>query len=124
MNAEDIVKQAEAAYNTEDLDRIMSLFDQEIVFFWNGQKKAEGHGELRRWHEMWVGKQKDFTMRKTLRAASGDTIAVEWQSRWIDPVSGEINEGYGGEFWTMRNNRLREWRAYHTRYVQEPQRNA
>ena len=99
MNGEYLVQQAEAAYQTQDLEQILSLFDPEIVVYWNGQKIVQGIEELRRLHEKW-GIRKDFKIKKTLRAVMGDTIAVEWHSSWIDE-NGKLNEGYGGEFWIM-----------------------
>src|SRR5690349_19408466 len=96
--AEDIVRAAEAAYTTLDIDQIMALFDPEIVLVWNGKVAARGLDELRRWHEeRHAGRERQW-IRKTLRAASGDTIAVEWVTRWKDPVTGTPMEGHGGEF--------------------------
>lgn len=119
MDPEEIVRHVEAAYQSQDVDRIMELFDPEIVFYWNGRKRGEGRAEVRAVHEEMFGDENDeYEIRKTLRAASGETIAVEWTTSWIDP-DGNRNEGYGGEFWTMRANRLREWHAYHRRYVHD-----
>lgn len=116
MNPEELVEQAEAAYQAQDLDRIMELFDPEIVWYWNGWKRAEGLDEVRRVHEEGFadgrGDYEEFTIEKTLRAASGDTITVEWETEWVF-ADGSRNEGHGGEFWTMRDDRLLEWHAYH-----------
>jgi nuclear transport factor 2 (NTF2) superfamily protein len=110
---EELVKQAEAAYQSLEIDRMMQLFDPEIVVYWNGKKIAEGLATLRRWHESWVipTNLQDWHMQKIFRAASGDTIAVEWHSTWID-ANGNPHTGCGGEFWIMRDDRLVEWRAY------------
>jgi hypothetical protein len=54
MTAEEIVKQAEVAYDALDLDRIIQLFDPQIIVYWNGQKIIEGLEELRKWHEEWI----------------------------------------------------------------------
>jgi hypothetical protein len=115
-NPEEIVRAAEAAYTTLDIDEIMALFDPEIVLVWNGKVAARGLDELRRWHEERHAGRKSQTIRKTLRAASGDTIAVEWIARWNDPATGTPMEGHGGEFWRMRGDRLLEWHAYAQSY--------
>jgi len=117
MTPEEIVKEAEAAYGAYDLERMMSLFDPEVVVYWNGQKLLEGMDELRKWHEGWmkIEMQGDHWVRKTLRAASGDTIAVEWEDYSLSD-DGKYHNGYGGEFWKMRDGRLLEWRAYHQSY--------
>jgi nuclear transport factor 2 (NTF2) superfamily protein len=109
---EELVRGAEAAYGALDIDRIMGLFDAEIVFFWNGELGATGLDQLRRWHESSFANVRDYRIRKTLRAASGDTIAVEWADSWVDAATDARREGHGAEFWIMKGNRLREWRAY------------
>ena len=122
MDPEEIVEQAEAAYQSRDVDRMMELFDPEIVWYWNGWKKAEGLDEVRRLHEeVFTGDQQgdeQFQIEKTLRAASGDTIAVEWETSWTDSA-GRQRTGHGGEFWTMRDGLLLEWHAYHALHDEE-----
>ena len=116
MEPKEAVERAESAYQSQDVDRIMELFDPEIVMYWNGRKQGEGLAEVREVHEaMYAGELQDFEIRKTLRAASGDTITVEWTTTWIDE-DGIRNGGFGGEFWTMRGDRLREWHAYHAQH--------
>jgi nuclear transport factor 2 (NTF2) superfamily protein len=117
MNPEEIVKQAELAYGALDLDQIILLFDPQIIVYWNGQKIIEGLDELRKWHERWMETkvEGDHWVRKTLRAASSDTIAVEWEDHGLGD-DGKYYHGYGGEFWKMRGGRLLEWRAYYHNY--------
>lgn len=116
MEPEAIVREAEAAYTAQDVDRIMELFDPEIEIYWNGRKVAEGLAEARTFHEnMYAEERQEYEVRKSFRAASGDTITVEWTVDWVDP-DGSPMQGYGGEFWTMRDGRLREWHAYYEAY--------
>jgi len=112
LQPEELVREAEAAYAALDLNRIMKLFDPEIVLHWNGEPRARGLDELRRWHERSFANVCDYRIRKTLRAASGDTIAVEWTDSWVDAASNASMQGHGAEFWRMNGRRLREWRAY------------
>lgn len=113
---EERVREAESAYTAQDVDRIVELFDPEIVIYWDGRKVADGLAEARSFHEELYAQERDeYDVRKSLRAASGDTIAVEWTVDWIDD-DGSTVEGYGGEFWTMRDGRLREWHAYYEEY--------
>jgi ketosteroid isomerase-like protein len=120
MNPEALVREVEAAYQSQDIDRMMELFDPEVVFYWNGRKQGEGLADVRAAHEemLFADDIDDWEIRKTLRAASGDTIAVEWTSSWVDG-DGTRREGYGGEFYTMRDGRLREWHAYHQSYARD-----
>lgn len=124
MDPQEIVNQAEAAYQSGDVDRILELFDPEIVIYWNGWKKAEGLEAARKMHEApddrTYEKELEATSgpEKTLRAASGDTIAVEWKfSRTFS--DGSQWEGHGGEFWKMRDERLLEWNAYYREHDED-----
>lgn len=99
----------------------MELFDPEIMFYWNGQTQAEGVAEMRDVHEeRFSGEHgyEQFQVDGTLRAASDDTIAVEFETTWTD-VNGTRHEGRGSEFWIMHDNQLREWGAYYVEYVQD-----
>src|SRR5687768_10397931 len=87
-SADELVRAAEAAYTSLDIDEIMSLFDPDIVLVWNEKVAARGLEELRRWHEERHAGRTSQTIRKTLRAVSGDTIAVGWVAEWNDPATG------------------------------------
>lgn len=112
------VEAAEAAYAAQDLAAIMPLFHPEIVVYWNGQKVASGLAETRQFHidKLGFGRvvRNDYRLRKTLRAETGDTICVEWESSYrLD--DGTRVESRAGEFWTMRHDLLIEWHAYNHR---------
>jgi putative hydrolase of the HAD superfamily len=120
--ADQLVAVAEAAYRSQDLSQIMALLHPDIVIYWNGQKVAEGLEAARRFHLQQLGfgsrPRKNYELRKTLRAADGDTICVEWESRYRDQ-DGRLVNGRAGEFWTMRYGLLIEWRAYYHRLADE-----
>jgi putative hydrolase of the HAD superfamily len=114
--AEHTVAAAEAAYRSQDLSQIMKLMHPDIVIFWNGVKVAEGLDAARAFHTERLGfgtkVRHDYQLRKTLRAAEGDTISVEWESSYRSE-DGHLVRGRAGEFWTMRYGLLIEWRAYY-----------
>ena len=110
--AEESVRAAEAAYTSLDIDRMMALFDADSVLVWNGEVAARGLAELRRWHEERFADRRDQRMQKASRAVTGQTVAVELHATWTDTTTGRPMESYGGEFWTMNGDRLREWHAY------------
>ena len=112
MDPDALVTEAEAAYQAQDADRIMALFDPEIVVYWNGRKQWDALEAVRAEHAEFVAAFREYDIRKTLRAADGDTIAVEWTDTWVD-ADGNRGRGSGAEFWTMRDERLREWHAYY-----------
>jgi putative hydrolase of the HAD superfamily len=114
--ADQLVAAAEAAYRSQDLSQIMPLLHPDIVIYWNGQKVAEGLDAARQFHMQRLGfgttNRRDYQLHKTLRAAEGDTICVEWQSSYRDD-NDQLVRGRAGEFWTMRYGLLIEWRAYY-----------
>ena len=76
---------------------------------------AEGHEQIRAFHREKLGfgrpPRADYRLQKTLRAADGDTIGVEWVSTHRRDDGTEVRH-CGGEFWTVRYGRLIEWKAY------------
>jgi HAD superfamily hydrolase (TIGR01509 family) len=113
--AQALVDAAQAAYQAVDLDAVIALFHPDAVVYWNGAKVAEGHEQIRAFHRDTLGFERppraDYRLRKTLRAAEGDTIGVEWVSTYRRDDGAEVRR-CGGEFWTMRYGRLIEWKAY------------
>jgi putative hydrolase of the HAD superfamily len=116
--ADQLVAKAEAAYQSQDLSQIMALLHPDIVIYWNGRKVAEGLDAARSFHIEQLGfgstTRRDYQLHKTLRAAEGDAICVEWESSYRDQ-DGRLVRGRAGEFWTMRYGLLIEWHAYYHR---------
>jgi putative hydrolase of the HAD superfamily len=117
--AQRLVSLAEAAYGSQDLDAIMPLLHPQIVIYWNGQKVASGIAEAKRFHMDTLGfgsatTRHDYRLTKTLRAAQGDTICVEWESSYRRDDGMRVSSK-AGEFWTMRYGLLIEWHAYNFR---------
>jgi putative hydrolase of the HAD superfamily len=116
--ADQLVAVAEAAYSTQDLSQIMPLLHPDIVIYWNGNKVAEGLDQARQFHVQRLGfgstTLHDFELHKTLRAAEGDTISVEWESSYRTD-DGQLIRGRAAEFWTLRYGLVIEWHAYYHR---------
>ncbi len=116
--ADQLVAAAEAAYRSQDLSKIMPLLHPDIVIYWNGHKVAEGLDAARQFHTQRLGfgssGRRGYQLHKTIRAADGDTICVEWESSYRAD-DGQLVHGRAGEFWTMRYGLLIEWHAYYHR---------
>lgn len=117
--AQRLVTMAESAYGSRDLDAIMPMLHPQIVIYWNGQKVASGLAEAKQFHIDKLGfgsssVRHDYRLKKTLRAAQGDTICVEWESSYRRE-DGVVVSSKAGEFWTMRYGLLIEWHAYNSR---------
>ena len=119
---EDLVRKAEAAYASLDIDRIMDLFDRDIVQYFNGKKRFEGWDVLRQDHldgflrSLPDGSPgiEDYSLKKTLRMACGDMMGVEFASSFRDRRTGVWVDEHGAEFWRVKADRLTEWHAYAT----------
>jgi nuclear transport factor 2 (NTF2) superfamily protein len=112
MTPEEIVKLAENAYNSQDIEKVKGLFHPDVVVYWDGKKILEGREQVVEFERNNFASMTDFHLKKTMRAASGDTIAVEWTGNFIDKESGKKFEMFGAEFWKLRDGLLFEWRAY------------
>ena len=117
-NAEQIVRHAEAVYRRRVVDEACAMYTPDAVIVWNGREVARGPEQIRAFHEKFFEPAfRNVRLDKTLRAASGDTIAVEWHATWDNP-DGSRGEQTAAEHWTMRGAQLSEWRAFvHTRRV-------
>jgi putative hydrolase of the HAD superfamily len=120
--ADQLVAAAEAAYRTQDLSQILPLLHPDIIIHWNGRKVAQGLDAAKEFHIRRLGfgssTRHDYQLHKTLRAADGDTICVEWESSYRTD-DGQLVRGKAGEFWTMRYGLLIEWNAYYHRVTEE-----
>ena len=56
-------------------------------------------------------RQKDYRLRKQLRALAGDTIANYWEGEWEDHATGRQMAGRGVEVWIMRGGQIAVWEA-------------
>lgn len=101
-----LVGAAEAAYAARDLAAVRALYHPDVITYWQGARVANGRAELERFHVERLGfgpsGRPDPRVRKRLRVADGDTIAIEWQSPGMTLA----------ELWTMRYGRIIEWAVY------------
>ncbi len=110
--AERVVRHAEAVYRRRDVEETMALYTDDAVIVWNGREVARGADEVRAFHERFYdAARRNVQLDKTLIAASGDWIAVEWTASW-DNGDGSAGRQVAGEHWKMRGDRLCEWRAF------------
>ncbi len=111
-SAAEIVKHTEAVYQARDLEAAVALFAADAVIVWNGREMARGLDAVRAFHEGFFDPTKtDLTVEKSLIAASGDAIAVEWRAGWTNP-DGSRGEQTAAEHWFMAGEKLAEWRAF------------
>ena len=116
MKPEEIVQFAEDTHASRDVEQMMQCFEDDITATWNGQPIASNKDELRAWYKNFFDPLQAFTLKKTLRAANDNVIAVEWHHQRTD-ADGNQFEGFAAEIWWMsENNRLSQWHAHCTEY--------
>lgn len=109
--AETMIRSVADAYNSGEIDRIMALFDPEVLVHWNGEKIAVNRNELRAWVLAGpVGQAIDFRIEKFLQVTDGETYGVHWRYFLTYP-NGQSVRGCGNEFWTNRDGRTVIWNA-------------
>lgn len=110
-DARRLVADAEAAWRSNDLDRIMTLFDPDAIVVRNGELVATGTVEIRRFVGELLELERDRpecspTIR--LRAATGDTITVESRACCVSANDARV-EPAAVEIWTLRRGKLVAW---------------
>lgn len=110
--AEKVVRLAEAVYRRRDVEEAVALYEPDATIIWNGREVARGTDQIRAFHVKFFDPAiQNMQLDKTLVAASGNTIAVEWAATWDNP-DGTRGEQIAGEHWDMKGERLTQWRAF------------
>lgn len=103
--ADELVTMVETAYRTGDLDALFAAWHPDVVVRWNGEKVANGQADARRFYTGFLA-DVPSDVRLTVRAASGDTIMLEWESMGDQVIAAEV--------WTMRYGLIIDIHGYQT----------
>ena len=109
--AETFLREAESAFAAHDVDRILSAFDPEIVIRYGDFPEMHGTEEAKGWLEARFARQRDYRLRKTLHAVTGNLLAGSWEGEWEDAKTGRRMEGRGVEVQTLREGKVVQWTA-------------
>jgi nuclear transport factor 2 (NTF2) superfamily protein len=109
--AEAAVRTAEASFGSADVRAMLACFTEDCVVRFGEQPEISGLDALERFLRARMARQRDYGLRKTLRAVQGNVIGVEWHGWWQDARTGSKMEGKGLEFWTMRDGKIAVWDA-------------
>ena len=109
--AEAAVRAAETSFGSADIPAMLACFAQDCVVRFAEQPDIHGLADLERFLRARMARQRNYRLRKTLRALQGSVIGVEWHGSWDDAVTGRPMEGKGLEFWTMREGKIAVWDA-------------
>jgi nuclear transport factor 2 (NTF2) superfamily protein len=105
------VAQVESLFMPWNIEGLLAGFTNDCVVRFGDLPEFRGKAELEKLFRSRSERQKDYRLRKQLRALSGDTIANYWEGEWEDRATGRQMAGRGVEIWLMRDARIAVWEA-------------
>jgi nuclear transport factor 2 (NTF2) superfamily protein len=105
------VKHVESLFMPWNVEGIVAGFTDDCIVRFGDMPEFRGKAELERLFRGRRERQKDYRLRKELRALMGDTIANYWEGEWEDRVTGAKMAGRGVEIWIMRDGKIAVWEA-------------
>ena len=109
--AEAAVRTAETSFGRADVRAMLACFTEDCAVRFAEQPEISGLDALERFLRARMARQRNYGLRKTLRAVQGNVIGAEWHGWWDDAPTGRKMEGKGLEFWTMRDGKIAVWDA-------------
>jgi nuclear transport factor 2 (NTF2) superfamily protein len=77
-------------------DRMIALAS-DVIFRFADFPETRGQAELKRFLVTRVGRQKNYRLKKWLRAVCGDVIVCPWDGTWEDGRDDRLMQGSGVE---------------------------
>lgn len=106
-----LLREVEDIFHRRDLDALVNGFTEDCVVRFSEQPEFQGRQALRKLFAARFARQKDYRLRKTLRMLHGNMLGNVWTGAWEDARTGRRMEGFGVEFWTMRDGKIAIWEA-------------
>jgi nuclear transport factor 2 (NTF2) superfamily protein len=105
------VAHVESLFMPWNIPALLAGFTEDCVIRFGDLPEFRGKAALEQLFRGRSERQKDYRLRKELRALMGDTIANYWEGEWQDRVTGRQMAGRGVEIWVMREGRIAVWDA-------------
>lgn len=105
-----IVAHVEKLFMPWNIDALVEGFTQdcEVRF---GNVQLRGRDALRAFFQARSARQRNYRLRKRLRAFAGDMLTNIWEGEWEDAQTGAGMKGFGVELWVMREGKIAVWEA-------------
>jgi len=94
-----------------DIPGLLAGFTEDCVVRFGDLPETRGKAALEQLFRGRSERQKDYRLKKELRALTGDTIANYWEGEWQDRTTGKAMAGRGVEIWLMRDGKIAVWEA-------------
>lgn len=88
-------------------DRMIEVFTSDVIV----RFEMRGQAELKRFLVARVERQKNYRLKKRLRAACGDVFVCSWDGTWEDGRDDRLMQGSGVEFMTISGGKVKVWEA-------------
>ena len=105
------VAHVESLFMPWNLDGLLAGFTEDCVVRFGDMPEFRGKAALEKLFRGRMERQKDYRLRKQLRAFAGDTLANSWEGEWEDRATGKKMAGFGVEIWIMRDGKIAVWEA-------------
>src|SRR6478672_2228363 len=105
------VARVESLFMPWNIPALLAGFTDDCVVRFGDLPEFRGKAELEKLFRGRSERQKDYRLRKQLRALVGDVIANYWEAEWEDRATGRQMAGRGVEVWIMRDGQIAVWEA-------------
>lgn len=107
--AQVLVKYVESLFDPWNVDALVDGFTPDCVVRFADVPQFTGQKALRDLFTARSARQKDYKLRKHLRALMNDTVAIMGEGEWFDLVTGQQMAGWGCEIWKLRDGKIAVW---------------
>ena len=116
-----LVAHVESLFMPWNIPALLAGFTEDCIVRFGDIAEFHGRAALEKLFRGRSERQRDYRLRKELRALMDDTIANYWEGEWEDRVTGARMAGRGVEIWVMRDGKIAVWEAaFNTNEVGKP----
>jgi len=109
--AQAFVAHVQSLFMPWNVPALVAGFTEDCIVRFGDLPEFRGRAALEQLFRRRSERQKDYRLRKELRALMGDTIANYWEGEWEDQLTGARMAGRGVEIWVMRDGKIAVWEA-------------
>jgi nuclear transport factor 2 (NTF2) superfamily protein len=109
--AQAFVAHVQSLFMPWDIPRLLAGFTDDCVIRFGDLPEFRGKAALEQLFKSRSDRQKNYRLRKEMRALAGDMIANYWEGEWEDRATGKAMAGRGVEVWRMRDGKIAVWEA-------------
>jgi nuclear transport factor 2 (NTF2) superfamily protein len=106
-----LVKYVESLFTPWNIEALVGGFTEDCTVRFGTVPEFRGRTALREFFTARSAKQKDYRLRKHLRALEGNTMTNVWDGEWQDAATGVSMKGFGVELWILRDGKIAVWEA-------------